>query len=182
MQISNSLSPSFGSIQVGISKMDRDQRAKSDAVFSTLKYSDRYQPLEHEDIDIYLLPDKRHKGSINVRFMDPYSGEYIRNNKNKIINKTLQTSNMYDIGCFADDILDILQKIVKGVYSRPKADIGKVVNGNTTMARINPVKFEDFSETIEEWEDLGYTLKEAKEQAFEQYKNLYHVDNRDADF
>ena len=182
MQISNNLSPSFGSIQVNVSEMNREQRGKSDAVFRTLKYSDRYQPLEHQDVDIYLLPNKKHKNMIDVRYMDPYSGEFIRNNQNKIINQTLKASNMDSIGYFADHVIDTLAKIVKGVYHRPNINVRNVVDGNTTMAKINPDKFEDLSEYIEEWQDLGYTQQEAEKTVVDQYCNSYHLDNRDADF
>jgi hypothetical protein len=162
--------------------MNREQREKSDMLFNALKYCDRYQPLEHEDFDIYILPNKKNKDKIDVRFMDPYSGEFVRNNKNKIINKTLETSDINEVWDFTDKILDTLQKMVKGIYKRPAIDVSKVVNNETTMAKINPRKSEDLSEVIEEWQELGLSKEEAKNQAVENYCCTYHIANNDADF
>jgi len=57
-----------------------------------------------------------------------------------------------------------------------------VINGKTEMARLNPKKQEDLYEGIEAWQRVGYDRKNAEIQAFEEFKSLYHVDNKDADF
>jgi len=91
MQISNNNSLSFGSIQVNLTKMNPSQRRISDRLFNSLKYSDKYSKMTSEvrpgeDLDIYMLP-KKGKG-IEIRFLDPYSGEFVRD-KNKIIRNEL---------------------------------------------------------------------------------------------
>ena len=94
MQISNNNSTSFGSIQVQISKMNINQRCISDRLFNSLKYSEKYSKLTSdirsgEDLDIYMLP--KGKRGIEVRFMDPYSGIFVRD---KYINTYRPINNL----------------------------------------------------------------------------------------
>ena len=48
----NSVSPSFGSLQVATSKMNNKQMDLSDKFCDSLKYDDTYQTLEDQDIDV----------------------------------------------------------------------------------------------------------------------------------
>ena len=184
MQISNNNSLSFGSIQVNLTKMNPSQRRISDRLFNSLKYSDKYSKMTSEvrpgeDLDIYMLP-KKGKG-IEIRFLDPYSGEFVRD-KNKIIRNELYGTISDKVESITDKILDTYEKIVNGAISRPKEDISKFVKEKTEVHRINPAKAEDLSERVNEYRRIGYSQSEAEEQAFEEYKNLYHIDNKDADF
>lgn len=184
MQISNNNSLSFGSIQVNLTKMTPSQRRISDRLFNSLKYNETYSKLTSdiragEDLDIYMLP-KKGKG-IEIRFLDPYSGEFVRD-KNKMIRNELYGTISDKVESITDKILDTYEKIVNGAISRPKEDISKFVKEKTEVHRINPAKAEDLSERVNEYRRIGYSQSEAEEQAFEEYKNLYHIDNKDADF
>lgn len=184
MQISNNNSLSFGSIQVNITRMTPGQRRISDRLFNSLKYSDKYSKLTTEkrageDLDIYMLP--RNGRGVEIRFIDPYSGNFVRDN-NKIIKEELYGTLSDKVERITDKIIDTYEKIVNGVIKRPKEDVSKFIKGDTSMHRINPDKAEDLSESIAEYKRIGYSPSEAEEQAFEQYKNLYHVKNKDADF
>ena len=53
MQVTNNTSPSFGSIQVNISKMNNYQRGVSNKLFRAIKYSENYSPIAEKDVDIY---------------------------------------------------------------------------------------------------------------------------------
>ena len=184
MQISSNNSLSFGSIQVGLSKMSANQRRISDRLFNSIKYSDKYSKLQfekcaEEDLDIYILA-KRGSG-VEIRFMDPYSGEFVRKD-NKIVKENLYGTVSETVEAVTDKIVDIYEKIVQGVIKRPKEDVAKFMRGETEMVRINPAKEQDLSETVKEYKKLGYSQEDAEEQAFQEYKALYHIENKDADF
>ena len=179
MQISNINSPSFGSIQVGLSKMTQNQKRISDRLFNSLKYNDKYAKFTDNDLDIYMLPLKGR--GIEVRFMDPFSGEFVREN-NKLVKTNLYGLVNESVEAVTDKIVELYEKIVNGVIKRPEPNIQKVINGKTEMCRINPDKIEDFTESIKEYKRLGYTQEEANNKAYDVYTSLYHVENRDADF
>ena len=184
MQISNNNPQSFGSIQVNLSKMNSAQWRVSDRLFNSIKYSEKYSRLTSDvragdALDIYFLP-KSARG-IEVRFIDPYSGQFVRDN-NKIIKGELFSTVSDKVESVTDKIVNTYEKIINGVIKRPEEDIAKVIKGDTEMCKINPSKEYDFSELISEQKRLGLTQEEAEEQAFEQYKDLYHIDNKDADF
>ncbi len=188
MLISTNNAQSFGSIQVNLTKMTSHQRSISDRLFNSLKYSEKYSKLTSdiragEDLDIYMIP--KGKKGIEVRFMDPYSGMFVREkfvNTCKIIREELFSSFSHSIESATDKIIDTYEKIVNGVIARPKEDVSKFVKGDTEMHRINPNKAEDLSEMIAKFRKSDCTPAEAEEQAFEGYKGLYHIDNQDADF
>ena len=187
MQISNNNSLAFGSIQVNLTKMTPGQRRVSDRLFNSLKYSEKYSKLTAdkragEDLDIYMLPKSGHRNGINILFMDPYSGDYVRDNNDKIIKEELFSTVCEQVEKITDNIVDTYEKIVKGVFARPKEDVSKFIKGETEMHMINPEKSKDLSESVRDFRRLGYPKTDAEEQAFEQYKNLYHIDNKDADF
>lgn len=181
MQISNNSSTSFGSIQVGLSKMNRVQRGVSNRLFDTIKYSDEYSKISNNDLDIYMLPGK-HSNEVEVRLMDPYSGNFIRNEKGVIIRENLRGTLSDRVEAVTDKVIETYNKVIKNIIPRPKENVSKVVNGETEMARLNPAKQNDFDDCIESWKKLGYPEDDAQVQAFEEYKSLYHVDNKDADF
>ena len=188
MQISNNNSTSFGSIQVQISKMNINQRCISDRLFNSLKYSEKYSKLTSdirsgEDLDIYMLP--KGKRGIEVRFMDPYSGIFVRDkyiNTYRLIKEELYSTLNEQVESAADKIVNIYEKIVNGTIKRPKEDIGRIIKGDTEMCKINPDKAEDFTDLVKSYERMGSSRSQAEEQAFEEYKALYHVKNKDADF
>lgn len=179
MQISNNNSPSFGSIQVRLSRMNRHQTGLSDRLFDTIKYAEKYQKLSGEDLDIYMLPAKSSK-EIEIRFMDPYSGMFVRNEKGKIIKETLRSGMAEKIEGVADKVMETYKKIVDSVIPRPKEDLYKVISGKTEMATMNPTKYDDFFNDINNWKRLGMSQEDAEELAFNQFKGLYHIDNMDA--
>lgn len=181
MYLNNNISPSFGSIQVQSSKMNRKQINTSNSLYDTIKYSDEYSKLSDEDIDIYILP--KGKSNIEVRFMDPYSGNFVRDN-NRIIKYSLDADScrFAPKEQLAKQVLDTLQNIVSGIFKRPKIDSRKIVDGNTEMAKLNPSKAENIQEMVEEFENIGYSKKEAEDAAVEEFCSLYHFGNRDADF
>lgn len=181
MQVMNNNSPSFGSIQVAISRMNSRQRGLSDKLFRTIKYTESYNDLSSEALDIYMLPGKKN-GDIQVRFMDPYSGKFVRNSKGQIINKILASAKSEKVEEVADKIIDTFKKIINNTIERPRAVISDVINNNTEMAKINSDKSVDVSDTLKNLRKLGYTKKEAEEAAYEEYKSLYYLDNFDADF
>ena len=76
MRISNNTSPAFGSIQAGITKMDNYQKKVCDTFYRGIKYSEKYSKYTEEDIDIYVLPSKT--ADIEIRYMDPYSGKFFK--------------------------------------------------------------------------------------------------------
>ena len=184
MEIRNNVSTNFKSIQVGLSKMTSNQRRISDRLFRTIKYSEKYSKMTgmeaNNDLDIYML-GKPGKG-VEVRFMDPYSGNFVRGEDGKIIRTHLGSLVNEKVEAVADAVIDTYKKIIDGVIKRPKEDVSKMINGKTEMARINPAKQEDFYSKAKQYKDLCCTQQEAEEQAFEEYKSLYHVDNKDADF
>ena len=179
MHVSINNSMSFGSIQVGIRRMNSNQARISDRLFDSIKYNEKYTNIMSSDLDIYMLPRKG-KG-IEVRFMDPYSGEFVKEN-DKVIKTNLYGIVSESVEAVTDKVVDLYEKIVTGKIKRPEADIDSVINGNTTMCRINPDKAEDFTESIREYKQLGYSQKEAEKMAFNEYRQLYHVENKDADF
>ncbi len=181
MEISNNMSPSFGSIQVGLSKMNRNQRAISDRLFNTIKYSEKYSKISNGNLDIYMLPGK-HSNEVEVRIMDPFSGNFIRNKDGKILKESLWGRVSEKVEAVTDKIIESYKKVLDGVIGRPKENIQNMVSGKTEMARVNPAKHDDLYEGIESWKKLGYSEEDAQVQAFEEYKSLYHVDNKDADF
>lgn len=183
MQISNNNSQTFGSIQVRLSHMNRNQRCISDRLFNSIKYDNKYSKLTSnvragEDLDIYMLP--KGKG-IEIRFMDPYSGNFVRED-NVIVRENLLSVLSDRVESATDKIVDLFEKIKNGVIKRPKENISKFVNEETDMHRVNPAKAEDLSEAISEYRNIGYSQEDAEVQAFEEYKSLYHIDNKDADF
>ncbi len=183
MQVTNNTSPSFGSIQVNISKMNNYQRGVSNKLFRAIKYSENYSPIAEKDVDIYFLPSKG--DDIEVRFMDPYSGRFFRDKDNKIIRQQVGYSGKGNkFWNLADSVIENFRKMVTGEIERPKANVHKVVIGETEMTRINPAKTdEDVYEHAQSlMKELDYTQEEAEQSAFEQYKHLYHIDNKDADF
>ena len=184
MHISNNDPQTFGSIQVNLSRMNRNQMRVCDRFFNSIKYNDKYSQLTSdikagEDIDIYILP--RIGRGIEIRFMDPYSGYFVRKDK-LMIKENLFTVLNSRVEEVTDKIVDLYEKIKNGTIARPKEDIHKFIREETELDRINPAKKGDLSESIEEYKKLGYSENKARRQAFEVYKSLYHIDNRDADF
>ena len=184
MQISNTTSPSFGSIQVALSKMNNSQRDISDKFYRAVKYSDDYITYADNDIDIYVLPSKDKKADVEIRFMDPYSGRFYRGENGKIIKHPLKYDYSDKFWDFTDNVIANFKKIATGAIKRPTANIHNVIMGKTEMAKLNPDKADDimYEYTKELMEDCFYTQKEAENVAFEQYKNQYHINNKDADF
>ena len=183
MQISNNNSQTFGSIQVRLSHMNRNQRCISDRLFNSIKYDNKYSKLTSnvragEDLDIYMLP--KGKG-IEIRFMDPYSGNFVRKD-NVIVRENLFSVISERVESVTDKVVSLYEQIKNGVIPRPKENISKFIKGETELDAINPAKKEDLYEPIQEFKRCGFSQKEAEEQAFDQYTNLYHMDNKDADF
>ena len=182
MNISSNFSPSFGSIQVRASQMNNVQRDVSDKFFNALKYDDNYQQFVEDDVDVYVLPGKN-KSQVEVRLMDPYSGNYIRNDKGRVIKQTLSAKDSIDkILSVSDKVIGSIADVVSGVFSRPKPDLQKIFEGDTVMAKINPDKYDDFDKETEMWLREGCSLDEALEMAFDNFVSLYHIGNKDADF
>lgn len=182
MNISSNFSPSFGSIQVNLSRMNNTQRDLSDKFFNAIKYDDKYQQLENEDVDIYLLPGKE-SSQVEVRLMDPYSGNYIRDDKGRMIKRTLGVRDSIDkILSASDKVVESISNVVSGIFSRPKPNIEKIFEGQTEMAKINPDRYACFDAETENWLNEGCSLNEALEMAYDNFVSLYHIGNKDADF
>ncbi len=182
MNISSNFSPSFGSLQVRTSQMSSTQRAISEKFSDAIKYDDKYLQLADEDVDVYVLPGKS-DSQVEVRLMDPYSGNYIRNDKGRIIKQTLSFKDSMDkLFSASDKIVESIGKVVSGVFSRPKPDLQKIFEGDTAMAKINPDKYKVFDEDLELWLKEGCSLSDAIEMAYDNFVNLYSIGNKDADF
>lgn len=181
MDIKNNVSPSFGSIQVRLSKMNRTQIELSDRLYRTLKYDAHYSKIADNDLDLYMLPAKTHD-SIEIRYMDPFSGNFVRDEQGKIMRENLSSLINSKVEKVTDAVVDTYNKILNNVIKRPKEDLSQIVSGKTDIARVNPTKQEDLFDIIEELKVSGYSKEDAEQQAFEDFKSLYHVDNHDADF
>ena len=81
MQINslNSSPLSFGSIQIASSKMSRRQRQQSEQMYDIIKSTSKYADNEAGATDIYIMPAPNKGAGIELRFMDLYSGRFIRN-------------------------------------------------------------------------------------------------------
>lgn len=184
MQVLNNNSQTFGSIQVRLSRMNRNQRCIADRLFNSIKYDDKYSKLTSniragEDLDIYMLPVKGN--GIEIRFLDPYSGNFVRKD-NVILRENLFSLLSDRVENATDKVVSLFEQIKKGVIARPKENISKFLSGKTELDAINPAKKDDLYEPIQEFKGCGFSQKEAEKQAFEEYKSLYHIDNKDADF
>ena len=182
MQVTNNTSPSFGSIQVALSKMDKNQRGESDKLYKAIKYDDKYSPLAEKDVDIYILPSKT--SHIEVRYMDPYSGKFYRKENGEIIKHHLKYLSVDKFWEFVDKVVNTYCTAAKEEIKRPEANIHNVIMGNTEMTKINPQKTDDilYSYTQDLMKNCGFTQKEAEDFVFDQYTQLYHTNNKDADF
>ncbi len=181
MRISNNTSPAFGSIQAGITKMDNYQKKVCDTFYRGIKYSEKYSKYTEEDIDIYVLPSKT--ADIEIRYMDPYSGKFFKDEEGKIIKQPLLYITREGFWRFTDNVIETLKKITEGAIKRPKADIHKVLTNDTEMVKLNPNKAED--ELYSFAEDLvkeGVSQKDAEKIIYQRYVNSYHINNKDADF
>ena len=182
MKISNNYSPSFGSIQVGLSKMNSKQMALSDRLYDTIKYSESYLPVENNDIDIYMLPSKS-RNEIEIRFMDPISGNFIRNQNGSILKHKLGSGKSSKIEEICDQVINTYKYILDGAISLPKINMDNILKDKTDVARLNPNKNGDeIKDLVTDWIEVGYSKDEAEHAAIEQYKSLYHLDNKDGDF
>jgi len=178
----NSVSPSFGSLQVATSKMNNKQMDLSDKFCDSLKYDDTYQTLEDQDVDVYVLPGKN-DSQIDVRVMDPYSGNFIRSNDRHIIKQKLSTRSSEEaIRKAADSIIDTIKSVVAGLIKRPKADVVNIFEGKTAMARLNPDKYKSFDRDLKYWIDAGVDLDDALDMSYDNFVSMYRIGNVDKDF
>lgn len=181
MHISNNTSPSFGSIQVGITKMNEYQRAVSDNFYRGIKYSKEYAKYAEEDVDVYVLPSKT--ADIEVRYMDPYSGKFFKGDDGKVISQPLLYITKEGFWRFTDNVIETLKKIMEGAIKRPKADVHKVIMGDTTMAKINPDKADDeLYDMVQNQMKDGVSQKDAEDIVYNHYVDTYRIGNKDADF
>ena len=184
MQISNNVSPSFGSIQVAYSQMNSYQRNVSEKFFRAVKYSDEYAPYVDKDVDIYVLPSKNKNADVEILFMDPYSGRFYRGKNGKIIKRPLKYADNDRFWNFTDKIIEEFKKMAMGAIKRPTADIHKVVMGKTEMTKLNPDKKDEsvYAYAKALINSCNFTKEEAENAAYEDYISLYHQNNKDADF
>lgn len=181
MRISNNTSPAFGSIQAGITKMDNYQKKVCDTFYRGIKYSEKYSKYSEEDIDIYVLPSKT--ADIEIRYMDPYSGKFFKDEEGKIIKQPLLYITREGFWRFTDNVIETLKKITEGAIKRPKADVHKVIMGDTTMAKINPDKADDeLYDMVQNLMKDGVSQKDAEDIVYNHYVGTYRIGNKDADF
>ncbi len=170
MRINSISNMSFGSIQIQKSKMDWQQRGASERLARTIEYTDKYNELTEQgsDIDIYILPKKN---DLEIRLMDVYSGNFIKNKKGKMLNTVMNVWMNDGYEKATDRTLNLYEKVVEGKISRPDGDF---ISEDSDMYKINPRKAKkDISHikksTKELMEDLEISKDEAKEIVFDSY-------------
>lgn len=178
MRINSISALSFGAIQVQKSKMGWQQRGASERLVQTIEYTDKYSDLKEDgkDIDIYILPKKN---DLEIRFMDLYSGNFIRNKKGKILNTVMNVWVNDGYERATERTLNLYEKVINGEIARPD---GYFVNGDSDISKINPRKAQkDIScikrEVRELMQDLDMGRDEAEETAFDSYINDYNKDS-----
>jgi len=177
----NGISPSFGSIQVATSKMNRKQMDVSDKFCNAVKYNDEYQSLAEEDVDIYILPGKG-GSQIDVRVMDPYSGNFVRYDRSIINRKLSNRSSNDEVINAANDIIQLVKSVARGIVKRPAVKLMNIFEGKTAMSQLNPDKYKQFDRDLQYWLDNEIDFDEALHMAYDNFVDMYHIGNIDADF
>ena len=174
----------FSSIQIQNSKMNRAQRDASERLASTIEYSDWYTQIERNydnDIDIYMLAAPYNK--VEIRLLDPYSGNFIKNKRGNIISILMGTRRGINYEAKTNNILDYYEKIETGKIKRPEVDVDKYMNKDVDVAKINPEAHKDLLPEIAwQMKSNGYTYQEAKEEAYNIFASSYSDYNSDGVF
>ena len=180
MRIYNISTQPFGSIQIQKSKMDWQQRGASERLYDTIKYSDKYSELteRNKGIDIYILPKKN---DLEIRLMDLYSGNFIRNKKGKILNTIMNVWPNDGYEKATDRTLNLFEKVTKDEISKPDEDMSDFISGNTDISKINPRKAKrDIAYIKREiknlMEDLDASREDAEDIAYDSFINEYNDD------
>ena len=179
----NITSPSFGSIQTRYTRMSLEQKSASDKFSENLKNNPKYKGMEqYGDIDVYILPAEK-KTEVQVRLMDPYSGNFIKGKNGKIICYTVSSSDYKDkMKKISRRVAKAMGKVIKGKLPRPNANPESIQKGTTAMAKIRPDKYKSFDKDVQEFQKAGLKLKDALNLALSSFMAIYHTDNEDAKF
>ena len=134
MNISAANSPSFGKLKVNTNNMSYWQTRLSDQLDRKLKNSNSYASFEDEPMDVYILPKKNSDEDLEIRYVDPYSGKFFRDNR-KIIKQEFNGSNPFET---ADKIAETLGRISRGEIKTPQMNTKSFINGTTDVFKMRP--------------------------------------------
>ena len=178
MKITNCTSPSFNGIKVQKSKMNWLQKGISNRLSRSIEYCDKYAELTKEgaDIDIYMLPVKK---GVEVRLVDLYSENFIKNQDGNIFKMLVDEYGSFEKA--ADKIIDMYEKVTKGIVKRPEENFEDYIKGNTDVARLNP-KEHDIEWLIKSEMQDGATKAAAEEFAYESHISTVREYNKDGEF
>jgi len=174
MQIRNNTPQSFTAIHVNTSKMNKTQTALSNRVADILSYSDEYQHAAKNDIDVYFFPGNNEK-SVIVRFLDPFSDNFYKNNKVQHVQTTIESGKSKFQA--ADNIRAKLTKILEGKVKAPLADSEKILAGETDLANIRPEIYKQLDDIVKEADPGIY-----KEDLADDIVDVKRHFNRDSNF
>ena len=87
-----------------------------------------------------MLPQQN---NIEIRFLDSYSGNFIKNNNGEILNIiAAETINKFMV--LSERIIDIFRKINNGSIARPKKNSLIFTDDNIDWAKLNPKKYDKY--------------------------------------
>lgn len=167
MKIGSNDSMAFTGIKFNTSKMDYDQIFMANRLEEAIKLKDLKESVFNNCVDVYVHPSSSNKSSIVAKFMDLYSGNYLRDTEGKIIQHELKSYTLKGYDALADKVLKTISRLAKGEIKRPKVSYTRLMNGKTTdMARVNPREAEKWAAQFKEDSEVIGNVKVAYEETF----------------
>lgn len=141
----NIVSQSFEGVKIHKSEMNPTQIDLCNRVSNALYKKKEYCKLlkDKNDIDIYMLPKQN---GIDIRFLDLYSGNFIKNLNGKALNIYV-SETLCRFKVLTDMIIEICTKIKNGTILRPEKNPLDSAEGETDLAKLHPKKYKKYKKS-----------------------------------
>lgn len=162
-------SPNFNGLWVNTSRMTQKERNIAISLCRAIEGSMKYD-FNKKGVDAFITLGQK-KNTYKVRFLDLFSGEFIKKDgtKNSIDEISISLNkNIYDS---ADRIIEKYSKVCNE-GKRPEVNYNKIISGKTPLAKIKPEFTEEIHYDYERFLSNNTKPREAKILAVDIFNSL----------